>query len=85
LCPADADRVACDDRTDCSDLGQICCATDTATGGSTAVCQLPAQCTGLMRRTQFLCDPNQMGTCLGGPMACRTDQQDIIPAYAYCH
>jgi len=82
-CPANADRVACDDRTDCPAL-QICCA-ENPNGPGVADCRLPINCDAL-NAGQQLCDPQQIGGCfMPGLTSCMLDLLAIIPRYAYCH
>ena len=89
FCSDNADRISCDDRFDCAGSGEVCCAADNLTGGSsTATCVAPAQCVSVMRKAQQLCDPQQAGQqCFGIGMAtaCRLDNNATIPGYAYCH
>jgi hypothetical protein len=89
VCPNRAERVRCDDRSDCSVSQQICCASDPPGNGTNgtpfAVCELPANCAGpgVMQR---LCDPSVAATCVGsGGGACRADNQSVIAGYPYCH
>jgi hypothetical protein len=88
-CPDTADRVSCDDRTDCPDAAQICCAADIPNGSSVASCRLPVNCTNQGQgNQQQLCDPLQPMTCLGGIgmfNPCRADNNSVIPDYPYCH
>src|SRR4029453_1494469 len=75
LCPDTADRVACDDRTDCSDPGDVCCASDMTNGSSVARCMTLANCPLIMRRGQLLCDPSRLDSCLGTvTTTCSLDQ-----------
>jgi hypothetical protein len=85
LCPLNADRVACDDRTDCPDpLRQICCA-ENPNGPNVADCRLPLNCDA-QNAGQQLCDPLQTASCfMPGLTSCMLDQQAIITGYPYCH
>jgi hypothetical protein len=88
FCSDNADRIYCDDRSDCGGTGEVCCAADNLSGGSsTAACVAAAQCVNPMRKAQQLCDPQQAGQCIGIGMAnaCRLDTNATIPGYAYCH
>jgi hypothetical protein len=89
LCSDASDRAYCDDRTDCTGTGEVCCAANNASGGaSTAACVLAAQCTSLARKSEQLCDPQVPGQCgvvVGMVNACRVDVNATIAGYAYCH
>jgi hypothetical protein len=88
MCPDSADHVYCDDRTDCPFAGQVCCASDNLTNGSsTAACASASQCTSSLRNVQQLCDPQEPNTCTGsvGMNPCRLDNNATIAGYAYCH
>jgi hypothetical protein len=85
-CPDSADRLVCDDRTDCPNFGEVCCAADASNGSSAATCTAPINCTPAMRKGEQLCDPTLPMQCLNMAMnACRADNNSTIPTYPYCH
>jgi hypothetical protein len=88
FCVDGSDRIYCDDRSDCTGVGEVCCAADNLSGGaSTAACVMPAQCVINVRKAQQLCDPQTPGQCISINMnnPCRLDNNATIPGYAYCH
>jgi hypothetical protein len=88
VCSDTADRVYCDDRSDCTGAGDVCCAADNLSGGrSTAACVPVTQCAAPQRKAQQLCDTQQPNQCVGIGMVnpCRLDMSATIPGYAYCH
>jgi hypothetical protein len=89
VCADGADRLYCDDRSDCSGVNQVCCAADNLSGGaSTAACLTVTQCANPQRKTQQLCDPQQPLQCVnvaGMLNPCRLDMSATIPGYWYCH
>src|SRR6266536_3517366 len=62
-CPPSADRLYCDDRTDCG-TGEVCCLVENG-GVATATCT--TTCPIAQHNTQILCKLNQIGTCAGAP------------------
>jgi hypothetical protein len=88
FCPDGSDRLYCDDRSDCTGFGEVCCGQDNLSGGSsTAACVAPAQCVSTQRKAQQLCDPQLQNQCISIGMGtpCRLDSNATIPGYAYCH
>lgn len=86
LCPDTADRIRCDDRSDCPSANQVCCAeAGFAVMGASVMCRTQAACDSL-NQTQELCEPGEAGQCQGGGTnACRIDNQSFIAGYAFCH
>jgi len=86
LCPDSADRVYCDDRSDCAEP-EVCCAFDFSNGLTYATCGTANRCNSNSgpRPGQALCDPTEQGTCTGFGNSCRTDNNAIIDGYNYCH
>jgi hypothetical protein len=83
-CPANGDRLYCDDRTDCAVSNQVCCAADLPSTSAQAECRLANACNGA--KAQRLCDPLDGASCdMGPPTKCRADDRSTIDGYTYCH
>jgi hypothetical protein len=83
-CAANGDKIHCDDRTDCPDPNQICCAADIANGSSVADCSTLAACNG--PKAQILCDPQDVASCTGSATngRCSAMGSSTIGGYPHC-